>query len=695
MDDEIEDIVGDVRLTDSQKSVATTNAYSQDFTDSSSDRNNSSGKDTYVIECDSDDSDAVYQLHNKRSVINLNDRPSIANERNINPSKTTVHSNEKITTQIRLTSTREQNLRSTTTSVHRCYLVAQETFTQTSKTIFELAQTDNAQKTTDSKAIETQTSNISVIEDKTIEYRIEVSGSRTQFSRNEISKDHKHRIGNTQLQIENSGSSCGQKVEPLNLNQSSEEDERSMNNFNDDNSLGTLKIIDERTKDEMTAHKEMFDNTSEFEDTSKFDSDFDAESLDDEYRDNRPDNQDDISMESVSKSVDNDVEELYNKLEKSLDLRTFERPETFDIPRHVTLTPLTEESNAVRVDSILDITPNKASISTQEETSSANKISSKHSEANVKIEPAETADEMDKNSGVKVKMLPQEESKPESFKLPPIHNHQSCPSSPHLNYLFGKSATLPGLYESQRAGDRWEIGTKDLASGESAQINGRVEAVVLRTTEQCHLPSIYIEGHINYGDSNTLDSSRNPKSSVLSSDTPRETISIQERIKELKMSKCRRQRMPNASLGEGRLCDAAERGCEMLCLTVIKNKPVRRAANVALDDIVCGVESPLVRCAAARLLVVCAALAGGGRDLLRARPPTAAAARRHALRALAALLDDKSIDTRKYAERLYSMLRPLVNFEAYYLTDVEVDLASKQMKKYDQMLLCGPPKETR
>lgn len=57
-------------------------------------------------------------------------------------------------------------------------------------------------------------------------------------------------------------------------------------------------------------------------------------------------------------------------------------------------------------------------------------------------------------------------------------------------------------------------------------------------------------------------------------------------------------------------------------------------------------KSPLVRCAAARLLVVCAALAGGGRDLLRARPPTAAAARRHALRALAALLDDKSIDTR-------------------------------------------------
>lgn len=53
-----------------------------------------------------------------------------------------------------------------------------------------------------------------------------------------------------------------------------------------------------------------------------------------------------------------------------------------------------------------------------------------------------------------------------------------------------------------------------------------------------------------------------------------------------------------------------------------------------------------MRCAAARLLVVCCALGGGGRDLLRARPPTAACARKHALRSLAALLDDKSTDAR-------------------------------------------------
>lgn len=441
-DDEIEDIVGDVKLTDSQKSVATTNAYSQDFTDSSSDRNNSSGKDTYVIECDSDDSDTVYQLHNKQSVINLNEKPSVAKEHNINQTKTKVRQNENITTQVKVTSTREQNIRSTTTSVHRCYLVAQETFTQTSKTIIELAQTDNAQKAIDTKAIETQTSNISVTEDKTIEYRIEVSGSRTQFSRNEISKDHSHRIRKTHLQIENSVSSCVQKIEPLNLTQSSEEDEQLMIN-NDGNSLDTLKIIDEGTNDKINEHKGIFDNTSEFEETSKFDSDFDAESCDDEYRDIRPGNQDDISVESVSKSVDNDVEELYNKLEKSLDLRTFERPQTFEIPRHVTLTPLTEESNALRVDSILDITPNKATISSHKETSSANDISSNNSEMKIKIESAETADEMDKNfvfthnSGIKVKMLPQDGSKTESFKLPPIHNHQSCPNSPHLNYLFG------------------------------------------------------------------------------------------------------------------------------------------------------------------------------------------------------------------------------------------------------------------
>lgn len=44
---------------------------------------------------------------------------------------------------------------------------------------------------------------------------------------------------------------------------------------------------------------------------------------------------------------------------------------------------------------------------------------------------------------------------------------------------------------------------------------------------------------------------------------------------------------------------------------------------------------------------------------------------------------------RKYAERLYSMLRPLSNFEAYFLTDVDVELASRQMKKYDRLLTTG------
>lgn len=41
------------------------------------------------------------------------------------------------------------------------------------------------------------------------------------------------------------------------------------------------------------------------------------------------------------------------------------------------------------------------------------------------------------------------------------------------------------------------------------------------------------------------------------------------------------------------------------------------------------------------------------------------------------------------------MLRPLPNFEAYYLTDVTVEVASRQMKKYDQMLLDGEAREAR
>ncbi|GBP21550.1 hypothetical protein EVAR_9733_1 [Eumeta japonica] len=216
----------------------------------------------------------------------------------------------------------------------------------------------------------------------------------------------------------------------------------------------------------------------------------------------------------------------------------------------------------------------------------------------------------------------------------------------------------------------------------------------------------------------------------------------------------------------------------LLSKTGSRSRPVRRAANRALDEVVCGVDlhhalaalclhgvghkSALVRCAFARLVVVCAALAGAGRGLLRARPAAAAAARRHVLRALAALLNDRYNDTRlftahagfgspismpegcdissnvdrphavvlmaydllygqflgpnkeynlnplskllvmvpdgkrkpaalgrltrKYAERLYAMLRPLKNFEAYYLTDVDVDVAVAHMKKYDKLL---------
>lgn len=54
-----------------------------------------------------------------------------------------------------------------------------------------------------------------------------------------------------------------------------------------------------------------------------------------------------------------------------------------------------------------------------------------------------------------------------------------------------------------------------------------------------------------------------------------------------------------------------------------------------------------------------------------------------------------SILPRKYAERLFSMLRPLSNFEAFYLTDVDMETATKQMKKYEQMLACGLPKKDR
>ncbi|CAG9138342.1 unnamed protein product [Plutella xylostella] len=125
-------------------------------------------------------------------------------------------------------------------------------------------------------------------------------------------------------------------------------------------------------------------------------------------------------------------------------------------------------------------------------------------------------------------------------------------------------------------------------------------------------------------------------------------------------------------------------------------------ANVALDRVACAAdlahtpqEPPSPVCSSTTPRGVSGAVGRAGRELLRCRPALAATARRHALQALARLLEDKNQETRKYAERLYGMLRPLANFEAFYLTDVTLETAAAQMKKHDRLLTAQAGHESR
>ncbi|KAG6462314.1 hypothetical protein O3G_MSEX013189 [Manduca sexta] len=767
MDEDIEDLLGDVKYTDSQKSVATTNMYSMDF-DSSSDKNNSSGKETYVIECDDSEDSETYLLHSNRSVVNLFEREH--------------HTAQNVDVLVKTKKPYKRH-KTASTSVHKCLFVAQEIFTQTSKTIIELAEIETLSKV-ERKSLETQTSLISIKESKIVEQSLELTNSVSHCNviKHDFDVNNSKRCVVTCDQLLNGsledGSSKFLTSEPENSAASDDSDR-------------IINIIDDESKDNELSEEQIanrYENTSDFEDTN---SDIEQDSLM-ECCQLKPisDNQSDSS--EVTKSVDHDIEDLYTKLSESIDLYPFDKTSEEGKRKIGTLTPLTEES-----------TMKKDSVDTSSYKNNFNSLEKDVPFTN--------------NQGMRIKLLPNEDIDKSSFKLPPIQNNKSCPNSPHLNFLFSLNASsknseragaLPTVVEDQNQkrcmGDRWEIGNKELASGEGALINGNYDSMHF-SPEYLQLPPIHIEGHVVH---NARTSSfLNDRVDAHAVDTYSDSISIKNKIRELKMSRHAKKNIPTprsrsmspiSICHEGsRISDVAEKGCEALCAelsrrlrstswtqiadtledvprsldkfwgiiseqriadlirlvsahvesprtqvsrsachtlaSILKNtnytkkpdfheavtilltktgsysRPVRRAANVALDDIVSGVEfshaitalcihgashkSPLVRCASARLLVVSCALAGGGRELLRARPPTAAAARRYALRSLAALLEDKNTDTRKYAERLYTMLRPLGNFEAYYLTDVDVEQASRQMKKYDQLLLNEPPKE--
>ncbi|XP_001847337.2 uncharacterized protein LOC6037423 [Culex quinquefasciatus] len=122
----------------------------------------------------------------------------------------------------------------------------------------------------------------------------------------------------------------------------------------------------------------------------------------------------------------------------------------------------------------------------------------------------------------------------------------------------------------------------------------------------------------------------------------------------------------------------------LLCKTADPNRFIQKDANVALDKLVTYIpighsvrvlaargpvhKNPLVRTATARLLVCICALSGLDAILgTNASPRT----RKEILTMLAKFLTDKNLETRKFGERLYKMLRKHKFFNEYFYKDMD------------------------
>ena len=419
-----------------------------DFTDSGSEKHNSSGMDTYVLEWDSDESESS-AMRGSVSIISMKNRQ-------VKP----VLINKDAQCEV----TKKNNITSST-SICTSSILAQEIFTQTSKTIIELAEMDGAVKRpVDSNTLETQTSFVSITEKKTLEYRIELSQSTQNFTKNEM-------IGDSG---ENSNELSCHQIFPNSLDDGSSKFVISDtdNDCTSDNSSSTNPKIYSPTPPEITDSKDnmiLSENQNEYENTSEFDQSADATDIEEDSLmepkhpskiHHKKEIRSDGSRTPVS--VDEDVAELYAKLSETMEFRVHS-PTEQDKKRFGYLTPLTEESVARR-DSTGDV------------TASAPANVTSHNE------------DVDKdvlftnNAGIKVKLFPRPDNNNESdmFKLPPIQGNANCPES--LNFLFTlshnkmmKAGNLPFVYEDrkERSLDRWELGGKNLAAGESLLISGR------------------------------------------------------------------------------------------------------------------------------------------------------------------------------------------------------------------------------
>uniref|UniRef100_A0A182QLJ2 Uncharacterized protein n=1 Tax=Anopheles farauti TaxID=69004 RepID=A0A182QLJ2_9DIPT len=125
----------------------------------------------------------------------------------------------------------------------------------------------------------------------------------------------------------------------------------------------------------------------------------------------------------------------------------------------------------------------------------------------------------------------------------------------------------------------------------------------------------------------------------------------------------------------------------LLCKTADPNRFIQKDANVALDKLVTYIptphtvralsnrgtihRNPLVRTATARLLV-CVCVVAGLDAILGTTANTRT--RKIILSMLAKFLTDKNLETRKFGERLYRMLRKHKFFDEYFYKDMDSNL---------------------
>lgn len=417
-----------------------------------------------MLDRDSDDSEATFHFHRGESLVHLNEAVSPTDMHHL------LH--DEINKSIR------DNFRNHAFT---------DEFTQTSKTIIELARNEVivVHKPIKYNSLETQTSFGSITEHKTKDYKIQSMDKDCNINNNEVPrKDVGTCHNNTSLlpdieiplkdtkellsvTLRTNGNAPGSIVTKETMLTTDKELAKikelkkeiqipSEHSFEDQ----MIHFIDDESKD-TEDNSEVHETTSDIE-SSKYDTDIEEDSLmlDSEYRSSSKRSKEDNASETseMQKSIENDVEELYGKLTESPLLLRSETTPTRTL-KIGTLTPLSEETSGMR--SFLDMTNSSQTL----------------------MEPTKDTDDetLFVSNEVKVKMFANCEvvRDKDKFKLPPIHT--SCPPSPHLNFLFSVNSTravanageLPSL-DSRKGeiSDRWEFRSKELASGESPLISG-------------------------------------------------------------------------------------------------------------------------------------------------------------------------------------------------------------------------------